>query len=200
MIECSRILYTSEHQVRQSSSQHQVRQSVYLRAPSQCVYLYISQHQVSLSVCAGGGGGWICLSLSLSHHTHIHTHNYFFNSILISPCLALGHLSTLLWISWLNFPTLNNCLVWGVIFHYHQPWYHPGSKVPGAQALIHRMFPQLPNLSSIGSFMMTIPSSYQSPPFFSPMFSGLNDRTSNVFMHVKHVFHHWATPQHPSLL
>lgn len=137
----------------------------------------------------GGGGGSVCLCLS--HTTHIHTriHNYFFNSILISPCLALGDLSTILWISWLNFPTLSNCLVWGVIFHYHQPWYHPGSKAPGAQPLIHRMFPQLPNLSSIGSFMMTIPSSYQSPPFFSPMFSGLNDRTSNVFLHVKHVFH-----------
>lgn len=132
---CSRILSTSEHQVSQS---------------------------VCLCVC---GGGWICLSLSLSHHTHTHTHTQLlFNSILISPCLPLGDLSTLLRISWLNFPTLSNCLVWGIIFHYHQPWYHPGSKAPEAQPPVHRMFPQLPNLSSIGSFMMTIPSSYQSPP------------------------------------
>lgn len=179
---CSRILSTSEHQV---------SQSVYLRAPSQSVYLYISQHQVSLSVClSGGGGGSVCLCLSHTTHIHTRTHNYFFNSISIGPCLPLGDLSTLLPISWLNFPTLSNCLVWGVIFHYHQPWYHPGSKAPEAQPPVHRMFPQLPNLSSIGSFMMTIPSSYQSPPFFSPIFSGLSDRTSNGFMHVKHVFHH----------
>lgn len=172
---------TSEYQVRQSvclpQSTKSVCISIYLTAPSQ---------SVCLSVCRGGGSVCLCLS----HKTHTHTYNYFFNSIFFSPCLPLGDLSTLLQISWLNFPTLSNCLVWGVIFHYHQPWYHPGSKAPVAQPPVHRMFPQLPNLSSIGSFMMTIPSSYQSPPFFSPIFSGLSDRSSNGFMHVKHVFHH----------
>lgn len=177
--ECSRILYTSEHQVSLSTSEHQVQQSICLST---------SEHQVRLSVCVCRGVD-LSVSVSLTPHTYTHTH-LLFQFYLNQPLLASGDLSTILQISWLNFLTLSDCLVWGVIFHYHQPWYHPGSKAPGAQPLIHGMFPQLPNLSSIGSFMMTIPSSYQSPPFFSPIFSGLSDRTPNGFMHVKHVFHH----------
>lgn len=69
----------------------QSTKSVYLPQSTKSNSLFVCLPQSTksdcLSVCVGG---WICLSLSLSHHTHTRTHIYFFNSILISPCLPLG--------------------------------------------------------------------------------------------------------------
>lgn len=158
---CYRILSTSEHQV---------SQSVYLRAPSQSVYLYISQYQVSQSVCLSVGvcgGGSVCLCLSHKTHTHIHTQlcfQFYLNQPLLASRRFIYSSTNLL-------AQLPNTA-----------WFGESSSTitsPGTTQAARHLWHSLPYTGCFlscqiflpfGSFMMTIPSSYQSPPFFSPVF------------------------------